>query len=331
MKKIFILIGVALLVIPSFAMAAYFMTDNTVPKGEVIIGNLYLVGDSPNMAGDVQGDLYAAGGNVAITGNVSNDVGVAGGTVSVTGEIGDDIRIFGGSIFIDGKVNGEVLAFGGDVKIGPNANIRKDVVVGGGKVNIDSNARIFGTTQLYTDAEGKGKFKKAIDRIPEGAIQTGIIIAILLTVLTYMVVAAVMMGVFPGVTKKYLANATSKDAFWKSLGLGLLTFIVTPIIVVLCFVTGIGLMLGFVILLIYLMYFLLNIALAGVLFGSIAQKLFTKIKKVELNWAWGLGGVVVLHLITLLPVLGWIVGALFFLYSFGAVLTTDWKMYRAVK
>ena len=112
MKKFLVLSGIIFLLIPSLAMAAYFMADESVPSGEVIIGNLYLTGGNPSMAGDLHGDLYAAGGNVSVPGNVTNDVVITGGTVTITGVVGDDVRVLGGDITIDGKVNGEVLAFG---------------------------------------------------------------------------------------------------------------------------------------------------------------------------------------------------------------------------
>lgn len=329
MKKILVLSGIIFLLIPSLAMAAYFMAEESVPSGEVIIGNLYLTGGNPSMAGDLHGDLYAAGGNVSVPGNVTNDVVITGGTVSITGVVGDDVRVFGGDITIDGKVNGEVLAFGGNVKLGPNASVRKDLIAGGGNVTIDDKAQVFGSTKLYTDKEGK--FKEAFDKTSKEAFQYGYFVAILMTILIYFVVAAVIMGLFPNVITKYLTVATKKENFWKSLGMGLLIFIVTPIVAILCFVTGVGVMLGFIILLMYVMYILVNIALAGLLFGSLMQKWIMKLKKVEMNWLWGLGGIAVLHLLVQLPFVGWLVGAVFFLYSFGAVLTMDWKTYRSVK
>jgi len=330
MRKFAALIALVLILVPTVAMAAYFMADENLPKGEIVMGNLYLAGGNPTMAGDVQGDLYMSGGNVAVTGNVSNDLVVAGGNVSVTGNINDDLRVFGGQIYIDGKVNGEVIAFGGDVKLGPNAQVRKDLVVGGGNVEVDNNAKVYGTTEIYSDPEGK-KGMMDYEYGMEKMSIVGKLIAALFTVISFMIVAAVMMGLMPNVVTKYLVSATSKGNFWKSFGLGLLLLIVTPICALLCFITGVGVMLGFLILAMYLMYILLNVALAGVLFGSLMQKWIMKLKKAQMNWLWGLGGIVVLHLLTLIPIIGFFVGAVFFLYSLGAVFMTDWKVMKAVK
>lgn len=326
MKKISLVIGILFLLIPTIAFAAYFIADENVPRGEIIMGNLYLAGGAPSMDGDVQGDLYITGGNVSVTGNVTNDLVAAGGTITVTGTVNDDIRVFGGQIYLDGRVNGEVIAFGGDVRIGPNANIRKDLVAGGGNINIDENSQVFGTTKIYTESEAE----KAKQEMREPG-TTGYLFGVLFTVLIYLVLAAVLMGLFPKLITKYLADASKKESFWKNIGLGLLVFLVTPIAAVLCFITGIGVMLGFVLLLCYILFILFNLVLAGVFFGIIAKKIILKQKKVEMDWLWALGGVVVLHLLTLVPMVGFFIGAFFFLFSFGASISTEWKVLRAVK
>lgn len=328
MKKLSVLIAVMLLMIPTVAMAAYFLADENVPKGDVIMGNLYLAGGNPTMDGDVQGDLYMSGGNVTITGRVLKDLVVAGGNVSITGQVDDDVRVFGGQIYLDGKVNGEVIAFGGDVRLGPNASVRKDLVAGGGTVNVDENAKIFGTQKIYTDtSEGIAEKKAEWEKYASAGTWFGIVF----TILGYLVLASVLMGLFPNVVNRYLTNATKKGSFWKQLGLGLLVLITAPIFAVIAMFTGIGAMLGVVVLFMYIIYIIVNLALAGVLFGSLMQKWIMKAKKVQMDWVWGLSGIAVLTLLTLVPVAGFILGAVFFLYSMGAVLTTDWKVMKQVK
>ncbi len=328
MKKLFALLVLALISIPTVAMAAFFMADENVAAGDVVEGNLYLAGSSPVMSGDVRGDLYMTGGNVTVTGNVANDLVVGGGNVTITGLVEDDLRVFGGQVFINGTVNGEVISFGGDVTVGPNAVIGKDLVAGGGRVVVDESAKIAGERRIFVDESvpGEDPAQEVMNRAA-AEYWTGVLIIIL----GYVLVAAVIMGLFPHVTSRYITTATHKGAFWKSLGLGLLLLIVTPIIALICFGTGVGTMLGFIILAMYLVYILVNLALAGVLFGAVCQKYAMKLLAAEFNWLWGLGGVVVLALLSMLPIVGFWIGAVFFLYSFGAVLTTDWKTFKAVK
>ena len=87
---------------------------------------------------------------------------------------------------------------------------------------------------------------------------------------------------------------------------------------------------------------LLTLVLAGLLFGAVAKtlimknkktekKLLIKSKKVSMDWVWGLGGIVVLHILTLIPFIGWLIGAVFFLYALGSVTMVDWKLARTAK
>lgn len=328
MKKVLIIFGIALLAIPILAMAAFFKADENVAAGEVVMGNLYLAGGSPVMAGTIQGDLYIVGGNVTISGKVTNDLVVAGGNVIITGEVGDDLRAFGGSVYVDGKVNGEVLLSGGDVKVGSRANIRKDMFLTGGMVSVDPEAKVYGKTTIYQD-EGS---EDALENMPMAGYMRGAFwIGALFTVLTYLVVAAVLMGVMPNIVKRFLVDSVSKDAFWKGLGLGLLILIVTPILAVICFITGIGALLGGIILILYVLYILLTLVLAGLLFGAVAKKLIMKTKKVEMDWMWGLGGIFALHILSLIPFVGIFIGAVFFLYALGSVTMVDWKLASSAK
>lgn len=330
MKKLLVIFAVLAISIPSIALAAVFKTDTNVPAGEVVVGNLYLAGSNPSVGGDVNGDLYIAGGNIVISGNVTEDVVAAGGNITITGEVGGDVRSFGGSVFIDSNVNGEVIASGGDVRIGPNAVIRKDLVAAGGDVSVDKTAKVYGSRTIES-GEGKGRnFDKQIDPMMKfltGAFWIGQIFLLL----SYFVIVAILMGLFPNLVKKFSVRALSKGQFWKSLGLGLLALIVTPIVAGICFVTGIGALLGVIVMLCYICYILVSIVLAGVLFGDVVRKLLFKPKKVEPSWGWALGGIALLQAFTLIPVVGWLLGFVFFLYSMGTVLVVEWKIARVVK
>lgn len=332
MKKLLIAFMALAIALPSLALAANFQTNTNIPAGESVIGNLYLAGPNPTVNGNVQGDLYVAGGNVIVTGNVADDLVAAGGNISVSGKVNGDLRAFGGSLFVDAVVDGEVIVSGGDVQIGPNAQIRKDLVVAGGTVAVNPAARVFGSTTIETDDYGKEPGRRDMMRQPyDHFMQVGFWIAQVFAVLALLAIAAVFLGLFPGFTKKWAVKAFTKEQFWPSLGLGLLVLIVTPIASVLLMITGIGAPLGVALLMLYISFVIMNMAAAGILFGEMLKKWFLHAKKVEPSWAWGLGGVALLHLVTLIPFIGWIIGFVFFLFALGAMTSTEWKLYRTIR
>lgn len=330
MKKIFAFVAVLAMGIPTLALAATFQANTNVPAGETVVGNLYLVGGTPTVNGNVQGDLYVAGGNVVVTGNVVEDLVTAGGNISVSGSTGGDIRAFGGTIFVDGMVNGEVIVSGGDVKIGPNAQIRKDLVAAGGTVEVDPNAKIFGSQMIQADTEQAEKTRTMREPWAQFA-QVAFWTAQVLALLAYFVVAATFLGLFPNVVKKWCTTGLGKGQFWPALGLGALALVVTPIISVILMMTGVGALLGVLLLLVYVVSILFTLPVAGILFGEWLKKVFTKARKVEPTWQWALGGIVLLHLVSLVPYVGGLVSFVFFLFAWGALFMMKWKVVRSLK
>ena len=329
MKKILSFSILALVLIPSLALAASFRSDSNIPQSEVIIGNVYLAGGSPVVAGTIQGDLYSAGGNIVVTGSVEEDAVIVGGSITVTGSVGGDLRAFGGSVMVDGRVDGEILVSGGKVVIGPNAIVRKDLVAGGGNVTVDPKAQIFGSSKIMTDKDRED----GRDEKPYGYfLRAGFWVTQVFATIAIFIVVAAFMGFYPNVVGRFILEATRKGSFWKLLGIGFLVLVLTPIAAFLLLLTGVGALLGVILLLAYVSLLLFSCALASVIFGGILKMVFArKKKKSEFSWGWLILGVVALHLLTLIPYVGGLVMLVMLIYSLGTVGVLKWKVAKAIK
>jgi len=330
-KKTFFSLLVAALCFGIFmpANAAVFQAEQNVGASEVVPGNLYLAGSNLAVNGNVEGDLMIAGGNLNIDGIIRDDLTAAGGNLSLTGNYGGDLRCFGGSIFIDGEVGGEVLSFGSSITIGPNADIKGSLVAGGDVVIVDPAAKIAGEQKIFV-GEDKGEALSSEEL--KGFVLSAYLFGLLYILLAYLIVAAFLLGVFPNVVKKYIDMA-AKDAmsFWKYLGLGFAFLIMVPIFGFVLFAVPGGALAAGLLFAIYLFMILLNLPASGLLFGTLMKKWIKKDKHADCDWAWGLGGVVVLLIICQIPVLGWLFGFVFFLYSMGASIMKDWDVFRNVR
>jgi cytoskeletal protein CcmA (bactofilin family) len=174
MKKIFIysLILAILLPVTLFAGTVHFDRDYSLRKGEEVVNDLYVAGNSTTIAGNVLGDLLATGLNVFVGGNtISNDALIIGGTVNVVSDIGEDLRLVAGKALFSGtvgedlavaaqeiqtisqsKVSGSFIAAAGrvvlggevvgDVKIAAGEVIINDVI--GGNVSITADKVVIG-------------------------------------------------------------------------------------------------------------------------------------------------------------------------------------------
>ena len=117
-----------------------------------------------------------------------------------------------------------------------------------------------------------------------------------------------------------------KGSFWKNLGIGFAVLVLTPMACLILFITGIGVYLGFILLFAYICLLLMCTVLAGMIFGGWVQKMFEKSDYVDFHWGWILGGVIVSHLLTLIPFVGWIFGLVFFLLAIGALISQKWDI-----
>jgi cytoskeletal protein CcmA (bactofilin family) len=313
----------------SVSAAVFVGGDNAIVK-DPVQDNLYVASGNPVITADVTGDVFVAGGNVDVSGHVMGDLGAAGGTVKITGKVDGDVRVFGGTLFINSEIGGEVISFGGQVTYGPKAKIGKDLIAGSDELSIDPASVITGKKIVFTNPDTDKASSRPVEKT--NAWLTGAFwVSMIYTVVAYLLVAVVLMGAFPNVVKKYTQTARAKGGtFWKHFGIGMLGVFVFPLSALLLLISGLGAMLAGIMLVLWLLYFLLSFVVAGFLLGMIAKQLITKDSS-DLDWPWALGGVAVLPLISSIPLVGWAVGLVFFIWAMGTMLDGDLQTFRSVK
>jgi len=330
MKKLFALLAGIALLLPCLALASVMRADMNISEGETIGENAYITGGNPVVSGTVVGDLLATGGNVFVNGSIFQDAMIAGGTVNVTGHIGGDLRVFAGNVMIDGPVDGELLVYGGSVMIGPHAVIRGDVNVGAGRVQVDPAAKMLGSKVNIQQDEKTAKD----DSKPMFDTNKFLTVAFWVTQLALLIgmfaVVAILHLLFPNFTKKFVTEGSHPKTFGKSFLRGLVLFIVMPVAAIICFFTVVGGFLGGLILVAYAAFIIASTLYAGVVFGGLLYELIKKPKKYKMGWSWLVLGVVGLHIITWLPIIGWIFGFVFFLTAWGALASVRWKQMKTV-
>jgi hypothetical protein len=138
-----------------------------VAAGERVEGNLYISAGTALVHGEVDGDLVVAGGTIVVDGHVAGDVLVVGGDVDIRGAVDGDLRAAAGSLRVEpatqgNGVRGDVTAAGGDVTltspIGGSALVAGGVVVvgdvGGDVLLAASDARLLGKVAGDVDIGG---------------------------------------------------------------------------------------------------------------------------------------------------------------------------------
>jgi hypothetical protein len=276
--------------------------DVVVTGGEVIIDSNVIIGG-----------LLASSGNIAVNGNVSNEVRGAFGNLLLNGDVGKNIDCRGNYIKINGHIGGKSILAAKDISIGSGAvfsdgirfwnrsgvlalsNTQKN-----GKVVYDESLRIDSPEWYYLGT------------------------ATLLGLLWYLGMALLMIFVIQYLFSSTMQKSADKifDSPLGSLGFGFLFFIVTPVVAILTFITVIGIPLGILILLSYIVLVLLAMLTSSVVTANWLNNRFNKGWN---NWhlvfaAWGV--FVVLEFLSLIPFVGWLVLAIVVCMAYGGILLT---------
>lgn len=300
-------------------------------SGDVLVG-----GGDVAILDDVRGDLRVAGGNVLVTSNVAGDLVVLGGNVRILSgsTIGKDLVVLGGRLLLNGNVKGDVTVGVGEVEI--DSRIDGDVYIkNSDKITIGASSVISGNlTYSGKDASilnirdeasvmGKTVFKES--KIFQRKEAKNILLAFLglfvfLKLLALLVVVILSVVLF----KRFSSNVveTVVQSPGKELIRGFAVLIVIPALIILSFFTMIGFLVGIITLLAYITLIILSSIYSGVVLGVWAHKIITKGDDIMVDWKTALFGTIALSLIVMLPIIGWIVGAFFFLVSLGSISNT---------
>ena len=355
----------ALIVLLFGGVVAAQKTSDVVIVDEPSAKDLYLAAQRIQLNADVTGDAVVAGRDIAISGAVSGDVLAAGQTLLVDGRVGDDVRAAGQSLRMLGIVDGHLVAAGRDIEVADNARIEDWAWLAGSRIEvlgsvgdelhvaaqtviidgtIKGDAQILAETlilrpnayingdliwrgtsepQISADATIVGQLvRRPVESSDTAASRAR---NRSLAILGAAVVAVVIGLLFPGV------GSGGERVVWThpilALAVGLLVVVVTPVISILALVTGIGYMLSFVLLALFVAALLASVALGLLACARVGARSVSK--PVTTPWQLIVAVIVcalALWIITWIPGVGGPVTLLLALLGLG---TTAIQIYRA--
>jgi hypothetical protein len=334
-------------------------SDVTVGPGETVNDDLYAGAGTISINGTVNGNVFAGGGTITVSGNVTRDLILGGGTINVTGRVGGSIIAAGGNLTLNGPVERDIVVTGGIISIGSGATVGRDLVIAGGtatvnapiarrvrmsagkltlrnkvggdvtgrvdhlkldgaqiggkldytsdnQVELVNGARVSGTTTRHTPTDG-------------GARGAGNgVVGWLQALIGIFALGLLLIFLFPGLSAR--AIDTERAQPWASLGIGAAIGVITPILALIVFIVGIfigGWWLGLLLIPLWILALAIGYVVSGFLLGRL---IFAQL-------GWGqyhdalklLGGLVVLTVVGIIPVLGWLVGLAALLFGTGAL------------
>lgn len=249
-----------------------------------IIGDVVVFGGQVLIDGTVDGDLLAFGGEVNISGEVTQDIRVFSGEVLINGQTGRNITAVGGNIELtkNAQMGGGILVLGGDVNI--SSFVPGDVTVFSGNLTI--NAEIGGNSEIYagqlylTDnakidkefiytsekeaqiSQNASVSGRIVRKIPPLAIETSQkeitrkisqfkYVFRVIHVVSVLLIGILFLRFFPNFASKVSELIEKKPL--ESMGVGILTILIFPILSLVLVLTIVGIPIIFYILMILIL------------------------------------------------------------------------------
>ncbi len=340
----------------------YFTAGDTVIISGTVNGDLYVAGGNLTIEGTVNGDILAAGGNINILGIVEQDVRVVGGNIIVSGTIGKNLTVVGGSVHVTESANiadsvvgaggsmqifapipGSLTIAGGDVELG--SVIDGDVVAAVGNLRMTPKGSIGGDLTYYSEeklnipqgATVSGQImrkaypekQKFNDEQKENIIRAGRAAGFASKVLN--IISAFIVGILLLIfVPKYMDHTSNRitTSFWKSMGVGLLFIIASPLIAILLLVTVVGIPLG---MLLFFVYFF-SMYLAKIFIALVLGRKVLTYFKAKYNNIIVLGiGLITYLVLTSVPFIGWFVTLVTVLTGIGSMFLAKKDYYDELK
>ncbi|GEM_PF-747589 len=326
-----------------------------------INGSILCADQYTKVFGNINGSMRTFCQDSQLNGTVKRNVMAfcSSYTLGPEGRIGKDLLAFAGEVVVEGRVGNNVLIKGGDIVISGtidgNADIEADKItllptaVIKGNLNytskrqakIEDGATVLGSTKWSEDTSKKSSKRRWVGSL---TIISAIILMISIAVQIFALIIAVISGktlltviLFGGalyiamVLMIAILKKSSKSALeisltspLKSFSLGLVAFIVLPIITIFFTLTLIGIPIGLI-----LVFILGILSVLGWIVGALAFGHFLiKILKISSNpspYLSGLIGIVMLLIFAGIPILGPIAAFVITFLGMGAIILSKYR------
>lgn len=263
-------------------------------------GNIITISD------DVERDLFVAGNMITITdkAKLNRDLFIAGNMITVSSDVARNLNVAGSVVDISG------------IEVKGNAHIYADSII------IDEKTKIVGTLTIDETCEVEGMtasnygklVKEKSEEVVEESLQTKIVDAII-SVLTSYVSALIILLLFSKVRKALDKTKFEGKTVIGSSFKGLAALIVVPIVSIFAMVTGILLPISLITLALYVF----AIYMAGILASYIFTHNIWKLKLKPNFYLELLAGIVVVKVLSYVPYVGGLVGAVMLFYGLGLI------------
>lgn len=320
----------------------YLIQDN-VSYEKCVYGNVYIIGENVNIASEyIEGNIFVIGGNAKIAGSISGSVYAIGKNVTLNATVAGSIYTIGEKIDINTTNVNSIYAIGSDLNLSEEARIKNDFKVIAKNLNIGGeilrelnalteNIIIKENTNLITkgsvsysgeciDSTGKlnnvnlSKFEK--EEKEEVDTVSAKITSELIKIATASFTIIIINIIVKNKNKKFVENYTKEilNGFFT----GLIWIVIIPIMFFILVFTIIGTPISVIMIILYIIGLYISMPVAAL---KIAR-LFLREKEVNFGEMilYSIGAYIIIHLVSLIPVIGSLVQFVVNVFGFGILI-----------
>jgi cytoskeletal protein CcmA (bactofilin family) len=304
----------------------------------------------------VERDLLAFGNKVNLGpgGTIKNDALMYCNEATVDGDVGRDLTVGCAKVTIGGTIGGDVDLEAERIYILPTASIKGNLTYKSPEpAKIESGATILGVTDWQeVEKDGKKKGKNLFAILPgmvtnmvifqiamgglsllTGLIYSGILSAAgvalvvpILLIIAVMIASLVMVGLSRRFTESVREKARRQSL--KSFSLGLVVFIVAPMVIIMLIASFLGMPLGVLATLLFVLLALLGWIFFAYFLGDLILRVFSP-QKGPSRFLSTVFGVVALLFLGIIPAfVGFFITLVAMLWGLGAVLSASYGLLR---
>ena len=317
--------------------------DIIIAGGEITLNahagdDIRLAGGRLNVNQNVTGDVVVTGGSFQLARNstVGGSLIAGGGEVTVDGSINGYVRSMAGSFVLNGRVGKHLDSRGKDISI--NGTIAGDAVLSADEIEVGQDAA-FGNKVRYWSADpvNFGQSVKSGNAVLDESLRIDggsgkyLGFASFLGLLWYLGAALVFIVLIQFLFGRYIQNASvnfSRAGAGRSILYGFLFFILIPVAILVALLTLIGIPLALLMIFLFMTLILLATVITSLVLAN-----YINIRYYDNRGMWrqvwtAFGIFILLKLITLIPVLGWLLMIAAVFLAFGVLIVEFLRVRR---
>jgi hypothetical protein len=275
-----------------------FAGGNNIDIAGTVNGDVYCGGQTITISGTINGDVFCAGQTINISGKIDGSVRLGGQSITLSGSVGNSATIGAQDLVIAKGASIARDLLGGSQNVTINGTIERDVVSGaktltvngkigrnisgglstltigsaglvGGKVDYigTKDPTVLGSGKILGQVTRTAPKKDAAMENAAAAFAVGWFVYVLLATLA---LALVLAALFPRVFEKSAAETIKSPG--RTILVGVLGMILTPVLVVTLFITVIGVPIAILTILTWLIIAILCAPFTGYLLGRMIMK-----------------------------------------------------------